>query len=498
MKTTATLASLVIAVTSCVGSPDEDGRDDSFNDGKADSGNVAEGSRQAKGVLRVANEVSLEVLREDPPDGVGLADRAVDNIGDVRLGDDGAPGTADDGRFDTLAELDAVPFVGPIAFKKLLAYAEANGFVPRGTIVNGNIDGEQALLVYREGTGAWQPAVIKSPTSFEIEVDGPFVVLSVCEDVGSISIFETAQLPDEGDVFVGCSSSAGTHALTGHMVQAGRVIAGVAQQSSSTADWDFSLTNVDGTYDLVATTADSVAIRRNVAVVGDQVLAQAIDIAQEALPLAPVALGVANAEAGETVSARVSVRPATNTVSATVFSGAPANARVIVPTSLIASDRQRASITAKAGNFSRTLSRSVTVGGDTSFTLPPRLATPQWSTETGELQLRLPGVPPGDSFFVEAFASTADGATFIFHDFSASQRFATESGITQVTLDTNVPGFKPEWKIDLAAEYTRELLAFGSAAGDSFQTQFEETVNATTARRVLPRLPLAVVKRLEP
>src|SRR5262245_23458463 len=110
MKTAAaTLTFAICALTSCVGSTDEDGRDDSFTgDDKADSGGVAEGSRQAKGVLRVANEVSLETLRASAPDGVGLSDRTVDNIGDVRLGDDGLPGTADDGHFATLAQLDAV------------------------------------------------------------------------------------------------------------------------------------------------------------------------------------------------------------------------------------------------------------------------------------------------------------------------------------------------------------------------------------------------------
>jgi hypothetical protein len=499
MKTTATLASALFIMTGCVGGPTEDGRDDSFGDDKADSGKVAEGSRQAKGVLRVANEVSLEVLREDPPDGVGLADRPVDNIGDVRLGDDGTPGTADDGHFDTLAELDAVPFVGPIAFKKLLAYAEANGFVPRGTIVNGKVDADAQVIVYREGlTGPWQPAVIM-PDHFEVEVDGPFVVLAVCEDIAenSVNIIEMGRLPDEGDITVGCATQkTGTHAITGHMVQAGKVVAGFTQRSSSVANWDFSLTVPDGTYDVVATTADSIAVRRGIAVLGSEVAVQAIDVAQEALPLVSTPLSVTNAIGSEGVTARVSLRPQTNVLSATVFKGAPADARVIVPSSLLASDLQRASITATEGPFSRSVFRTVAIGGDTSFTLPPRLPTPQWSVENGELQMRLGAMPEGEQFTVDAFSILSDRPT-IFHDFEASKRFVAESGLTQVTLETtNVPGFKPEWVIDFGQEYFRDVFAEANGATESSQSVFSETINGT-ALRAPTRLPLARAQMLD-
>jgi hypothetical protein len=60
---------------------------------------------------------------------VKLSSNAASNIFAYRLGDDGVAGTDDDEQFDTLAELDAVPFVGPAAFDKLLSYARANGYV---------------------------------------------------------------------------------------------------------------------------------------------------------------------------------------------------------------------------------------------------------------------------------------------------------------------------------------------------------------------------------
>ena len=100
----------------------EDNRDDSFL-------SIEERSVEAIGVLVVANTVGDEALRDNPPDGVGLSERGVDNLIYLRLGDDGLPGTEDDGHLDTLAELDAVPFIGPIAYEKLLAYARDHGFI---------------------------------------------------------------------------------------------------------------------------------------------------------------------------------------------------------------------------------------------------------------------------------------------------------------------------------------------------------------------------------
>jgi len=106
--------------------PDGDGRDDSFTEpGKLDTGGVEDGGKAARGVLRVANESSRALLEDE----VGLSADAAKGIVAYRLGDDEQSGTVDDEVFDTLAELDAVPFVGPVAFSKLLAYATAQGYL---------------------------------------------------------------------------------------------------------------------------------------------------------------------------------------------------------------------------------------------------------------------------------------------------------------------------------------------------------------------------------
>jgi hypothetical protein len=105
---------------------DGDAADDAFSaEGKADTGGIVNGSPEAIGVLRVANERSRAELTSH-----GVATNAANNIAAVRAGDDLELGTTDDTLFTTLAELDAVPYVGPLAFARMLAYARSLGYVP--------------------------------------------------------------------------------------------------------------------------------------------------------------------------------------------------------------------------------------------------------------------------------------------------------------------------------------------------------------------------------
>jgi hypothetical protein len=124
-------SALAIGLAACTtAGVDEDGADDTFvQQGKADGGGISDGSPEALGVLRVANESSLSTLRSD----VGLSSRTAKNIVAYRAGSDHVLGTADDRSIATLAELDAIRYVGPIAFRELLAYAEAQGYVSSGS-----------------------------------------------------------------------------------------------------------------------------------------------------------------------------------------------------------------------------------------------------------------------------------------------------------------------------------------------------------------------------
>ena len=139
---------LVMVLAGCMDAADaesEDGQDDSFvADGKADGGGIAEGSPEAVGVLAVVNDGTID-LRVD----VKLAKSAATHI------------AAHTAKFTTLTELDAVPYVGSVAFGKLLTYAKAHGLVVGGTVkighgilldCNTSLGPDQQVTVIGDGT----------------------------------------------------------------------------------------------------------------------------------------------------------------------------------------------------------------------------------------------------------------------------------------------------------------------------------------------------------
>src|SRR5262245_51036748 len=92
---------LALAMPACGGTEaEDDGINDPFlADGKADLGGfeVLEGTAEGCGVIKLANEANLDLLRQT----VHLTPRAAQNIVAYRQGEDG--------HFDSLAELDAIP-----------------------------------------------------------------------------------------------------------------------------------------------------------------------------------------------------------------------------------------------------------------------------------------------------------------------------------------------------------------------------------------------------
>ncbi len=99
---------------------------------------LEDGTPEADGVLAMLNHRAM--TRDVLDDDVGLDSRAATNLVAHRNGADGVLGTADDDRFDTIAEADAVPYVGASALDKLLAYATAHGWVDPGEDVVGVYD----------------------------------------------------------------------------------------------------------------------------------------------------------------------------------------------------------------------------------------------------------------------------------------------------------------------------------------------------------------------
>ena len=107
---------------------------------------IEEGSPQALAVLELVNDPAVDkpLLDND----VGLDRRAAENIISHRDGADATPETADDDSFDSIAELDDVPYVGASALSKLLSYAETHGYGPGGeTLTEEQMDRATLALV---------------------------------------------------------------------------------------------------------------------------------------------------------------------------------------------------------------------------------------------------------------------------------------------------------------------------------------------------------------
>ena len=80
--------------------------------------------QETRAVLDLANYPGVDRAMLD--DVVGLDARTARAIDEYRAGADGKFPSLDDNEFDHIGELDAVPYVGDAAFRKLVAYAQAH------------------------------------------------------------------------------------------------------------------------------------------------------------------------------------------------------------------------------------------------------------------------------------------------------------------------------------------------------------------------------------
>lgn len=107
--------------------PPPDAEDDSFaldRDSKSDANGIGEGSWEAFCVLNYANSANEQELLDD------LHSFPAGRIWSARVGPDGVLGTEDDGFFETVKELDRVPWVGFFTFRSMLNKARETGLCP--------------------------------------------------------------------------------------------------------------------------------------------------------------------------------------------------------------------------------------------------------------------------------------------------------------------------------------------------------------------------------
>src|SRR5689334_2676986 len=124
MKRFASVALCLLTACAATDAGDaEDGANDAAT-GKADSP-ISENSADARLVLGLVNDGGVSDAELDNE--AGLSTRVAEAIVKYRDGADREFGTADDNAFDTLAELDAIPYLGPVAMRALLSYAKRTG-----------------------------------------------------------------------------------------------------------------------------------------------------------------------------------------------------------------------------------------------------------------------------------------------------------------------------------------------------------------------------------
>ena len=358
------------------------------------------------------------------------------------------------------------------------------------------------LVAFRDGVeGAWQPATMKTPTRFEAKVHGPYVVAAMCEQPisGDFSTWRAARTPDdEHEVTLDCVRPAQSrHTVSGHMVQAGRVQIYNGITTSPAADWDFNFSVLSGTLDLIAVTADRIALRRGIVVAGNVEVTPPIDVLQEGASLASVAFTVPNAEPAEVLITEVYLPTLSPAYPLYIYTGPIATAKVASDAALVASDVQSVRISATAGNGDRTLARPFRVGGNTAFTFPAPLGNVQWDHANGDIAVTWSSVPEFDTLLVHVIGVSPDSVTN--HGLELSRRFLAATGLTQMALDTDIPGYKLEWRIDFAGQYYRRLQATRETSGERTTSSVTESINVEAAT-VLPAAmaPRRAFARLTP
>lgn len=155
------LALSLVAITGCVADEaSPDGIDEAgVVDGKADGDELTACEQQA--IVSFLNEGG----DADALEAVGVHSRAAANLVEHRDGADGRFGSADDDLFDDIAEVDAISYVGPTAFRQLHEATAARCDVAADPYAEAR-DVTKAHISFPAGTPA--------PTSYDYPDGGEF------------------------------------------------------------------------------------------------------------------------------------------------------------------------------------------------------------------------------------------------------------------------------------------------------------------------------------
>jgi hypothetical protein len=336
------------------------------------------------------------------------------------------------------------------------------------------------LVAYRDASAIeWKQAERLAPTTFQFFADGPYLLTVVCRvDYSAVHsslwVQQIAQTLDDQTIPAWCEQDSGPNRLTGRSVQSANIfVHNTISDSSETSPFEFRLPA--GTYDVVAETDDRIAVRRGIRVDGDTSIINPIDLMLEGASLAPIALTVSNPLPPESYAAVVILR---SQFGSWWGSSTKLDKVMIVPNSvLVPTDVQSITLSAGSPLGGRRVRRRYREGDSTIFTLPERMA-PVTFTRTGNmLTATWSTLPEHDLILHGADGVSTDPSLFVNYEASVSRSFEAATGITSATFDLAIPGYQPEWHIDLSKEYSQDLRVEHQVGNDTLISSRGISVN---------------------
>lgn len=353
------------------------------------------------------------------------------------------------------------------------------------TPISIHTDDGAGLVLYREGAnGPWLPPPPPlKPGEYEVLVSGPYTVLVVCPngDGSAYTALTSQTLEDDHMVWTSCLYQEAPHLLDGLMVTPGRVaVGGSFELSTSGTNWPFSLPAFDGTYELVASSADRIAIRRNLVMSGDRTI-PAINLDVEGAALLPTPVTVTNALPDDTLTAQTYV---TTTSTFAILGNRPLPAKLVPPGMLVSNERQDTSFRANRwdGNayVTRYLRRMPTgFGAQPPVTFSELLSGLTIGADAnGDLRMSWSTLHSDFTYF------TAIDFIGNYFDHLATASYVQATGSHSITLDTQIPGYLDSWRPDLSAYTYNISAAHGTinTVGRASYSRVEDVLGAAARR----------------
>lgn len=342
------------------------------------------------------------------------------------------------------------------------------------------LDDPPYLVLYREGThGAWRSARRLKDTTYEAKVRGPYTVMTVCSTgLEAFTSLTSQTLQDERLVEVECTYPEEPLVdVAVSMAQPGIISIGNGIALSQSPNWSWWVPVEAGTRDLTASDNNRLLLQRGLQI-SEGLTLPPIDLATATL-MPSIPFHVPNPPAGETLS--VSTFLSTPGVFQGRLYRGPLPARVAPNALLAAGELQAVSVRSSAITDSSFLLR--TARRD-NFRIGDSTETPMWNPLSSyQLQLdrdddiQVTWTPAERFDALELYAFDAAGR---FVDHVATASYVQATGVRKLTLETDVPGYLPQWRIDPAAYYDRTLFV-RRAGAIHHGLQYSESVNLDAA-----------------